>query len=281
MRPFTPLLLLHILLSFTVQAQQAGEPHDGRLLFPSLFAGSMEPRIGAIWKLQRDALQLDIGTSVDLLSWTVVQSRKESISAGADAYIWTALRQESNFHFPVEAVDYLFGINVNYARDLDNDLQFQGRLRIGHVSAHLVDGSFDKESMQWRNGQLPRVYSKEFIDMTAATEYLRQLRAYAGFTYLYHKDPMELGAFEWRAGAELRLPEVFTPYIHPFLAYQVEYTKLDAFAANHCMSIGIELGEWKGRGIRLMLNYYDGRHIHGEYYDRRVSYTGAGFALTY
>ena len=40
------------------------------------------------------------------------------LSFGADLFTYTLLRSQSDFHFPVDAVDYLFGVNFGYVENL-------------------------------------------------------------------------------------------------------------------------------------------------------------------
>ena len=78
-------------------------------------------------------------------------------------FTYTLLRGETDFHFPVDAVDYLFGVNFGYKNNFEKNKEFGARLRISHISAHFVDGHFDGSTGNWRDGQIPRVFSREFF----------------------------------------------------------------------------------------------------------------------
>ena len=52
-----------------------------------------------------------------------------------------ALEKEDNFRFPVDAVDYMFGLNF-WFKTAVHGYSFK-RIRLSHISAHFVDGHFD------------------------------------------------------------------------------------------------------------------------------------------
>ena len=282
MQPYTHLLSFScLLLILTVSgfSQKTESPRADRLVFPSITPGATEPRIGVMRNFDGSGLRLDIGASVDLTTWAGDTAVEERISIGADAYVWTALRQEDDFHFPVDAVDYLFGINVNYGRDIADDLRAQGRLRFSHISAHLADGSFDRGSMQWRDGQLPRVYSREYFELILATDYRNSFRAFTGMTYLYHVDPDIFGPFAFHAGLEIRGPSILHDLVHPLAAYRLDVTEAGVVTADHSVIAAVDIGDRHGRAVRLYLSWLSGRSVHGEYFDRRERYGGLGIEI--
>lgn len=90
---------------------------------------------------------------------------------------------------PVETVDYFFGINSSYKTKLAN-LPFNVRLRVAHISSHLVDGLADSLTFS----KLPYVYSREFFDLVAALN-LDRLMVYAGSTGVFSSLPKEANRF--------------------------------------------------------------------------------------
>jgi hypothetical protein len=123
------------------------------------YAGKYEARIGGSTEPGRSRLRLDIGASADLVKFGGYYSRFGWGALGVDFFTWTRLRDAGGFKFPVEAVDYYFGINTTFG-DI-TDLGLESRVRIAHISAHLVDGdpSFSTTTARYMT------YSREFIDV--------------------------------------------------------------------------------------------------------------------
>ncbi len=253
---------------------------EGRLLFPALLAHHVEARMGAVKLNGEDRLRLDIGNSVDV--WDFSNEDGTTLAAvGADFFTWTSLRQDQDFHFPVDAVDYLFGINASLRTVVDDDMVAGARLRLSHISAHLADGSYDKTNGVWRDERQPIVYSREFLDLIAALEYRDLLRVYAGGQFIYHVDPSELGSLGAQAGVEIFYPEAFTQHIHLYIAYDFRTVDTHAVTAAHSMQLGVKIGSRRGRGVNLFLVAYHGKSQHGEFHDVLWSYWGPGVTVDF
>lgn len=273
-------LLFLCCFSVVVRAQHRTEHPAGRLLFPPLLAHHVEPRMGALKLNGEDRLRLDIGNAVDL--WNFSDAHSGSLFAvGADFFTWTSLRQDKDFHFPVDAVDYLFGINASWRMAVNEQLVAGARLRLSHISAHLVDGSYDKSTAAWRDGREPLVYSREFIDLIASLDIGDNLRCYAGGQYIYHIDPADLGKFGVQAGAEAVYRDVFTDGMHLYAAYDFRTIDVHAVTAAHALQAGVKFGQMRGTGLNVFVALYHGKSQHGEYHDLTWSYWGPGFNVDF
>jgi len=280
----TYLLLVCTLIPYLLPAQQQPSTSGieflaGGLNVPPLIASTYEPRVGFIFQAGNSDLRLDIGNSIDLIS--IPAGLGSKLTFGADFFTWTALRQDENFHFPVDAVDYLFGLNLSYSEQLSSHNEFQARLRWSHISAHLVDGRYQKETADWREDQLPRVYSREYFELIAAIDYEHWLRPYLGVTYVYHIDPADLGKMVYQAGVEATLPHNEDCHLHPYIAYDFRLFEVGALAAAHSAQIGLKTGDWQGRGLNFFVALYSGMSFHGEYHDQRISYWGPGITIDF
>ncbi len=165
------------------------------LLFKPLVADTYEPRDGMLAEAGKNRLRLDIGNSIDLLQYRFAGD-SSFLSMGTDFFTYTLLRGEQNFHFPVDASDYFFGINFNYKKSLSAGI-LSSRLRISHISSHFVDGHYDNTVGAWKDSRPPIVYSREFLDGVLALEpssMNNDVRIYAGATYLFHVDPKNLSS---------------------------------------------------------------------------------------
>jgi hypothetical protein len=142
------LTFLIILFNSLLFAQHQWFPNE--LNVQPFTANFLEPKAGFLFNTSDNKIRLDIGTSQDILH---IKNNEAVISFGADLFTFTRLRSENDFHFPVETIDYLFGLNASYKkRYCDNELGF--RFRFSHISAHLVDGQFDKAANKWRDDRL-------------------------------------------------------------------------------------------------------------------------------
>lgn len=247
--------------------------------FDPLIANTFEARVGLLKHFDDNRLRLDIGNSIDLVQLHFLEQKDERISFGADFFTFTALRQQKNFHFPVDAVDYLFGINFSYQKKCNNEI-LEARLRISHISAHLVDGSYDKENSVWRDGRLPKVYSREFIDAVGSADF-NWLRFYGGAQFLFHLDPSDLPKWSYQLGIEFVKQNIFEQKIHPYFAYDLKFISISKYAAVHSLQTGIKFGYWRGRGFNLFFAAYNGLQYHGEYYDMSQSYSSLGFTFDF
>ena len=186
------LIIALICFPLFIKAQKLGESEvelfpNGLAIHP-FEANLLEPKLGFTFRTNSNQLWLNIGNSFDLLH---IKDNSDTYSFGADLFTWTLLNREENFHFPVIAVDYLFGVNFGYITKAHN-YSMGARLRVSHISAHFVDGHFDGALQKWKEGMNPRVYSREFVELLGFYSFAT-LRVYAGGTYLFHVDPSTIG----------------------------------------------------------------------------------------
>ncbi len=267
------IFVLMILFSSWISSQSI-EYFPNELNISPFMANPIESRMGFMFKTAGNELHLNIGNTMDL-AW--ISTKSGMISIGADFFTWTLLRKEENFHFPVDAVDYLFGLNFGFKRTA-HDYSFGTRVRLSHISAHMVDGHFDKTKYIWLNGQMPRVYSREFLELTPFYQY-RGLRMYFGFTYLFHVDPDVTRKDQYQAGFDYVRKDFICANVSPYVAFDARLTNRFAESPNISFQGGIKIGKQFGRGLSVYYTYYSGVSPHGEYYDFREKYSGIGLNL--
>lgn len=219
--------------------------------------------MGTSFELNQNNLRLDIGNSRELINWK--KDSTEVYSLGADFFTFTKLRGEKDFHFPVDAVDYLFGINTTYKKS-DANKSFGGRLRISHISAHFVDGHFDGTSGAWRDGRNPIVYSREFIELLGFYA-IDNYRFYSGGTYLIHSSPKNIGKFIFQIGSDGYAYELVDRSIHFFYGIDFKTFKLINAESQLEIAFGLKFGKKFSPGKSLYFKYFNGTSIHGEYFD--------------
>ncbi len=252
----------------------------GRVAFKPVLANPIEARMGMGSRLGRNAISLNVGNSVDLVQWRD-SLRSTMATMGADFFTYTLLHGEKDFHFPVDAVDYLFGLNWSVRKGL-NDGVLSGRLRLSHISAHFVDGHYDGTTARWKDNRGPHVYSREFLELIAAYEPSASPlapRIYGGGSYLFHTDPRNLSRWSGVAGIEFH--RAILPSLTAYASYQWSPMKVVAVVPRNTARVGLKAGNWDGAGLNFSLSYFSGYSLHGEYYDVVERYFEAGFLVEF
>ena len=255
-------------------------PQQSLTLFPSdlnikpFVANILEPRVGVMFMSGKNNLRLDIGNSKDFIRYT---DGEKIYSFGGDFFTYTKLRGEKDFHFPVDAVDYLFGLNGGIKIKNVNS-EYGMRVRLSHISAHFVDGHFDTYSNEWRNGRTPRVYSREFVELTPFYS-TNDFRFYVGYDYLFHVVPKTIGKNIFQFGGEKFFTVSFSDCLFPFIAYDLRLTKIEKYSGTNSLSVGVKVGNKNNGGISFMIDYFSGNNIHGEYFDYKEKYFAFGMNI--
>lgn len=267
-----PLLLLIIKINSFAQTKTEWFPSG--LNIQPFTAHFLEPKAGFQYLFDLEKVRIDIGTSHDITHWT---SEDESFSFGADFFTYTRARSEDNFKFPVETVDYLFGINGSYKSKFEKS-EWGARLRFSHISAHLVDGYYDSEFESWINGREPFVYSREFFELIAYYK-IYGVRVYGGITYNIHIVPDEIKNGIFQLGFDYYPDLLATNVFSPFIAYDFKLSGIDKYSGNNIVSAGIKFGQPTSRGFSILVSYFSGKSVHGEFYDLNENYVTIGINL--
>ncbi len=270
--------VLMMLLSISLFGQDKLTLFPDDLTVQPFTANQLEPKLGFLFQTEKAELRLDVGNSIDVLRYKL--NEKETVSFGADMFTYSMLERESDFHFPVVAIDYLFGVNFGYKREVSNTTEMGARFRISHISAHFVDGHFSKHENKWKDNIEPQVYSREFFELMPYYKY-KNLRAYAGITYIYHVDPGHLGTDSYQVGFDYFHPICGKEVLSLFTGYDLKVTNMTDYEYNHSFTLGVKLGKYFGKGVSVYYNYFSGKSIHGEYYfvDKEYSAIGINFDL--
>jgi hypothetical protein len=267
-------LLIILILKFNSIAQTTTEFFPADLNIQPFTAHFLEPKAGFQYLFDIDKVRIDIGTSHDIFN---LKDEEKTFSAGADFFTYTRARSEANFKFPVETIDYLFGVNCGYKNKFETG-EFGARLRFSHISAHLVDGYYNSKAESWLNGREPFVYSKEFFELIAYYK-VYGLRLYGGVTYNIHIVPNDIKKGIVQAGFDYYSEPLKTSLFIPFIAYDFTVTGIDKYSGNNIISLGIKFGEPTSRGFSILGSYFSGKSVHGEFYDLNENYFTLGINL--
>lgn len=267
----TSVALVLFLAPGTWHLAQAADSLFAARCFETPVANPFEARIGSMYMIDDERLRLDIGASVDIAE-IVNDSSTGRITIGADFMTWTRLRSETNFKFPVETVDYWFGVNGQWSTV---DGLWSARGRIAHISSHLVDGLANDSATLV---PAPFVYSREFIEMLVAWRPWSVLRPYAGATFIWATQPDAPDPVVPQAGIDARIP--LGGKWHIYAGYDLKLIGIDGtYAAANAAQAGIFYDLWHGRGLMLSGYGYSGRSMHGMFYTGYDEYVAVGIQV--
>jgi len=270
-------LTIAVILFFSINLYPQGtkEWFPAELNIQPFTANLLEPRNGFMFALDEDWLRLDIGTSRDILQ---LKSGEETISFGADLFTFTRLRSNDNFKFPVETIDFFFGINGGFNK-YDGDREYGVRIRLSHLSAHLVDGRYDVHSNEWVDGRDPFTFSKEFIELFPYYR-ISGFRVYLGLTYIFHIIPEVINKGIYQVGFDYYIMPLSSGSITPFIAYDFKLNGInEIYFGNSIAKLGVKFGSPLSRGFSVLISYISGKSIHGELFDLTENYFNIGFNL--
>ena len=269
--------------SCQAMAESAIQP-TSNTLFEPLLADLMYPHIAVMSKLDKKEVQLDIGAPVDLY-----QSRYKNFAIGVDFGTWSLLRRGDNFKFPVDAIDYLFGVNATWKRRFDDSVlpfdTMTTKLRISHISAHFEDGHTDANG-NWLNKEetplqtIPFTYSREFINLTTALSGPGS-KFYIGYQYLYHTIPGDINPNSLQAGTEISLPA--NSYVAADFKLLPVWDDVQhnthGFRGTWNLQAGMRLTSIGLDKVRVACNYFTGISRQGMYLNKAENYTSLGMIV--
>lgn len=240
------------------------------LNFPPLFANPFEGRIASYYQFQTKKLRLDIGSTIDLLR--LKSNDFLRIFIGTDLFTLTQLRSEGRFKFPVETIDYFFGVNISF-RSVFNFGIINSRIRVAHISAHLVDG-LAKETLFTRS---PFVYSREFIELDVAYVF-HNCRIYTNWEFIFSTLPKDAQKLNLGVGFDFEKKlGFFLNFIVGFNLKMNGYNKRYFFTS--LSKVGLCMLNIDNKGLFVGFTHLSGKNIHGMYYKENNKYFGIGFEL--
>lgn len=278
------LLLLLILMPHCIYSKDIHFFSDSLYFFNSnqLFVPTetsvFEAKNGITKYTDEKNLRLDIGVSADLIG---LKHRNIVYSVGADFFTFSNLRSESGFKFPVDAIDYMFGLNFNFKNKYSSDAVMSGRLRVSHISSHFEDGHIYERSDTIFS---PVVFSKEFIDLASSLDLKLKsnlfLKIMPALNIVFHSIPENISVLSGQLGLQFRYYPVknFSVYVSNdnYLSKVNSDTRLsDNFEA------GISFGKTGSRSVNIFYTYYDGHDYRGQYYGKYLNNNGIGARIKF
>jgi hypothetical protein len=257
----------------------------GAPIVPPLIANHQEPRVGVRIEIGTNRLKLDIGSSLDMLGYSFDGERKKQLRFGADFFTYALTTNFQDHRLQVDAVDGFFGGHIVYRTDEERSALVL-RLRILHLSAHMVDGHFDNEAGTWRDGREPIPFTRDFGELLATYSFPAgavSIMPYIGTSYATLVRPSDMKRWGGLCGVEMNsgdaFGKVFGKPFELYLADNFTLAGIPAWVGTNIFEVGTKFGSWEGSGIRLYLNYASGMELFSQYYNVRNSKWGIGFAF--
>jgi hypothetical protein len=218
-------------------------------------------------------MKVAIGNAFETLEY---RNGTDTIRLSVLFFAYALANDASGYRLKIDAADGFFGLGFSY--NSDSHLSF--RFRALHLSAHLVDGHYDTETDQWRDGKEPFPFSRNYGEIVAAyTNSFRDLpfRLYAGFSYAAIIKPTAIRPWAGLAGYELHSGGG----THAYFAHHFSLMGTPVYIGGNTIEAGVKFGNWQNRGARLFVVYQNGWNNFGEYYNERREFFGVGFAFDF
>ena len=166
--------------------------------------------------------------------------------------------------------DYFVGVPLSF-----NSGSWSGLVRPYHISTHLGD-----EFMLTNEGKkVKRInLSYEGVDLIFSYNFAN-IRLYGGGGYLVHREPREYKPLKLQMGTEYYSPSAFwNGRLRPVLAIDVKAEEHgDWYPGVSCKGgVQLENSYLTSSKVQLMLEFYSGRSMHGQFYRDKIRYLGLG-----
>jgi hypothetical protein len=164
--------------------------------------------------------------------------------------------------------DYFVGFPISYRRGALTAL-----LRPYHISTHLGD-----EFMLTPEGKaIKRInLSYEGIDLILSHN-IKAFRVYGGGGYLVHKEPSYIKPLKLQIGAEYYATNTFMDgRLRPVSGIDVKAEENGSWLPGVSIKTGVQIenSALVSNKLQIMLEYYSGRSMHGQFYKDKIQYIG-------
>jgi hypothetical protein len=255
------------------------------VVFPPLIANPQEPRVGVRKELGTSQLKLDIGSTVDLLEYTINDHSR--IRMGAELFTYALTTSAQGLRLQVDAVDGFFGGHITFQTETCNQV-LTLRLRLMHLSAHLLDGHYDLAAGQWKDNRLPIPFTRDFGELLAAYGFPLKgisVLVYSGIDYATLVRPEDVQRLASLHGIQLDSGDKLgTAFGKPFAVYvadNLSFAGVPAYTGTNIAEVGVHFGSWSSTGLKLYVNYASGLEFFSQYYNVRRSQWGSGFTIDF
>ena len=254
--------------------------------FAPLKANAQEARVGVLKYFSTSNLKVDIGNTIDVFGWRNSNDAMR-FTLGIDFMAYAFVTGSQGLRLQVDAIDGFFGGHLSATKYLE-DSRLQARLRILHLSAHMLDGHYELATKRWIDDREPIPFTKDFGELVVAHDVnpdFGVFKYYGGISYATLGRPTQIERFGFLAGFELGTVDIIGSVLDkptiPFVAVHATLSGNPVYTGNINTQVGVKFGDWDRKGIVLYLAYYNGNNFFSEYFDQRVTIWGTGFTVDF
>lgn len=190
---------------------------------------------------------------------------------GLQATIFTQFDMKAR-HDDQMTDDFLVGLPYSWKRG-----RWTHMARLYHISTHTGD-----EFLLHHPGFNRVKVSFEAVDYRASYELSGSWRLYGGPGYLYRRFPLEMRPWYAQAGVEYTHPDAFFGLLRPVAALDLQKHQefgWGATAVSARAGFQLEHRSQSSRRVLLLLEYYRGRDVNGQFFVNNDESLGAGIHL--
>jgi len=259
------------------------------LNFLPLRANMQEAKIGVLYYPDNANLKVDIGNTMDLLSFHFPASQSK-LNFGIEFMAYASVIGYQQLRLQIDAVDGFFGGNATYSQQISATENYALRFRFIHNSAHLVDGNYwvHPYPREWTKAGGPIPFTRDFAEVVAAhTVDLSgySLRTYGGCGFSLRIRPATLKRFFALGGIEVHTDrwtgKLFEKPVYLFMAHNISYAGLPDYSFTNHSQFGVKFGDWESKGILFYLSLYSGNNMFSEYFDETITKIALGFSVDF
>jgi hypothetical protein len=257
----------------------------GAALLPPFPASPEEPRTGIRKEIGTSRMTLSIGGQLDLVEWRPGGDPGMRIRAGAQIFMYALTTNYQGLRLQMDAADGYFG-GFLVGRQQGPSSVMTLRFRIMHLSSHMLDGNYDSDTGEWKDGRDPVPLSRDFGELLGAYSWLGknwEVMVYSGISYATLVRPPEL--MEWNtlfgivAHASPWPGGVFGKPASAYLSDHFSLSGLSSLQGTNTLEVGLKMGEWEGSGVKFYVSYHSGLEVFHQYFDLQRYDWGLGIAL--
>jgi len=254
------------------------------LLLP--FPASVEePRTGIRKEIGSSRMTLSIGGQIDLVEWRPPGTSNVHLRVGAQLFTYALTASYQGLRLQMDAADGYFG-GYLVGRQQGPASALTLRFRIMHLSSHMLDGNYDLNTGEWKDGREPVPLSRDFGELLGAYSWLGtnwEVMVYCGFSYATLVRPPELMAWNTLFGVVAHASPwpggVFGKPASVYLSDHFTLSGLSSLQGTNTLEVGLKMGTWEGSGVKIYCNYHSGLEVFHQYFDSQRYDWGLGIAL--
>ncbi len=299
-----------LILSFSVKAKQEAfneassnthyakkitqpieESSDGVMpdhsLFQALIADPKWPRFTLAYqyhmknRILKRAFAPNFGASIPLYRGIIDSDENSRWEVGIQGGLFALMdmgtkpntaKKSEPFKSSLVNADYFISLPFSYANG-----EWSVLARIYHTSTHLGD-----EFMLTTEGQKTKRInlSYEGIDTIVSYNLQEEVRLYGGGGVIVHKDPAYIKRLKIQVGAEYHFAETFLGgRLRPVTGVDIKLEQMARWFPGVSYKAGVQLENSAlliSNQVQLMLEFYNGKSMHGQFYEDKIRYVGIG-----